>query len=101
MAVEPLSHKEIEERLEELPGWSAEGNDRITRSYTYVSHLDAADAVGRIARVQDELNHHSDLTLGYTTLTVSVSTHSVGGKVTALDFELAHRIQEVAVGAAA
>ncbi|WFB06756.1 4a-hydroxytetrahydrobiopterin dehydratase [Streptomyces sp. LX-29] len=100
MAVEPLSHKEIEERLEDLPGWSVEG-DQITRTYTYVSHLDAADAVGRIARVQDELNHHSDLALGYTTLTVSVNTHSVGGKVTALDFELAHRIQEVATGAAA
>ncbi|MEU9210963.1 4a-hydroxytetrahydrobiopterin dehydratase [Streptomyces sp. NPDC048415] len=97
MAVEPLSQKEIEERLAELPGWSVDG-DRLTRSYRLGSHFAATAMVVHIAQTQEELDHHSDLTLGYNTVTLTVNTHSVGGAVTALDFELARRVEELAPG---
>ncbi|GGL80722.1 putative pterin-4-alpha-carbinolamine dehydratase [Streptomyces fumigatiscleroticus] len=95
MPVEPLSHKEIEDRLAELPGWSLDG-DRLTRSYRLGSHFAAAAMVVHVARVQEELDHHSDLTLGYRTLSLSVNTHSVGGAVTELDLELARRVEDLA-----
>ncbi|MEV5312052.1 MULTISPECIES: 4a-hydroxytetrahydrobiopterin dehydratase [unclassified Streptomyces] len=95
MAVEPLSQKEIEDRLAELPGWSVH-EDRLTRSYRLGSHLAAAALVIHIAQVQEELNHHSDLTLGYDTVSLSVTTHSADGKLTALDFELARKVQDLA-----
>ncbi|MEW2495551.1 4a-hydroxytetrahydrobiopterin dehydratase [Streptomyces nodosus] len=97
MAVEPLSQKEIEDRLAELPGWSLEG-DRIVRSYRLGSHFAAAAMVLHIAQVQEELDHHSDLTLGYHSVSLTVNTHSVGGAVTELDFALAHRVEELAPG---
>ncbi|AJE43288.1 MULTISPECIES: 4a-hydroxytetrahydrobiopterin dehydratase [Streptomyces] len=97
MAVEPLSQKEIEDRLAELPGWSLEG-DRIARSYRLGSHFAAAAMVLHIAQVQEELDHHSDLTLGYHSVSLTVNTHSVGGAVTELDFALAHRVEELAPG---
>ncbi|MFG2124446.1 4a-hydroxytetrahydrobiopterin dehydratase [Streptomyces sp. NPDC048710] len=97
MAVEPLSQKEIEERLAELPGWSVEG-DRLTRTYRLGSHFAATALVVHIARIQDELDHHSDLTLGYNTVSLSVNTHSAGGVVTGKDFELAHRVEDIAPG---
>ncbi|MGP3982289.1 4a-hydroxytetrahydrobiopterin dehydratase [Streptomyces sp. KR80] len=95
MAPEPLSRKEIEDALAELPGWALAG-DRIERTYTFEGHLSAAAMVGQIARVQDTLNHHADLTLSYNKLRVSVNTHSVGGKVTELDLDLAHRVEQIA-----
>ena len=67
MAVEPLSQKEIEDRLAELPGWSVDDTGRHTRSYRLGSHVAAAALVMHIAAVQDELDHHSDLALGYNT----------------------------------
>jgi 4a-hydroxytetrahydrobiopterin dehydratase len=97
MPVEPLSHKEIEDRLAELPGWSLDG-DRIARSYRLGSHFAATAMVVHIAQVQEELDHHSDLTLGYNTVSVTVNTHSAGGVVTELDFELARRIEDLAPG---
>ena len=97
MPVEPLSLKEIEDRLAELPGWAVDG-DRLTRSYRLGSHFAATAMVIHIAQVQDELDHHSDLTLGYNTVTLSVNTHSVGGAVTELDFELARRVEDLAPG---
>ncbi|MFC5719322.1 4a-hydroxytetrahydrobiopterin dehydratase [Streptomyces gamaensis] len=97
MAVEPLSQKDIEERLEELPGWSTDGL-RLRRTYTFDGHFAAAAMVVHVAGIQEELGHHAELTLGYHTLAVSVNTHSVGGKVTGLDIELARRVEEIAPG---
>ncbi|MFF3612942.1 4a-hydroxytetrahydrobiopterin dehydratase [Streptomyces sp. NPDC002580] len=97
MAVAPLAHKEIEEGLAELPGWSLEG-DRLARTYRLGSHFAATAMVVHIAQVQEELDHHSDLTLGYNTVSLSVNTHSVGGAVTALDLELARRVRDLAPG---
>lgn len=95
MPVAPLSLKEIEDRLAELPGWAVD-DDRLTRSYRLGSHFAATALVIHIAQVQDELDHHSDLTLGYNTVSLSVNTHSAGGKVTELDFGLAQRVEELA-----
>jgi 4a-hydroxytetrahydrobiopterin dehydratase len=95
MAVEPLSQQETEDRLSELPGWSLDGG-RLTRSYRLASHFAATALVIHVAQIQEELNHHSDLTLGYNTVSLAVHTHSAGGAVTELDFELAHRVADVA-----
>jgi 4a-hydroxytetrahydrobiopterin dehydratase len=97
MAVEPLSQKEIEDRLAELPGWSLDG-DRLARSYRLSSHFAATAMVVHIAQVQEELDHHSDLTLGYRSVSLTVHTHSAGGAVTEKDFELARRVAELAPG---
>ncbi|MFE2046655.1 4a-hydroxytetrahydrobiopterin dehydratase [Streptomyces sp. NPDC059477] len=95
MTVEALSQEEIGERLAGLPGWSLDG-DRIGRTFRLASHLAATALVVHIAQVQEELNHHSDLTLGYNTVTLSVHTHSAGSRVTAKDFDLAARVQALA-----
>jgi 4a-hydroxytetrahydrobiopterin dehydratase len=97
MAVEPLSQKEIEDRLDELPGWSLD-TDRLTRTFRLGSHFAATAMVVHIAQVQEELNHHSELSLGYNTVALAVNTHSAGGVVTEKDFELARRVQDLAQG---
>ncbi|MGC9495718.1 4a-hydroxytetrahydrobiopterin dehydratase [Streptomyces sp. WG7] len=97
MPVGPLSQKEIEERLAELPGWSLDAG-RLTRSYRLGSHFAATAMVVHIAQVQEELDHHSDLTLGYDTVSLAVHTHSAGGAVTEKDVELARRVEDLAAG---
>ncbi|MFF1506583.1 4a-hydroxytetrahydrobiopterin dehydratase [Streptomyces sp. NPDC058326] len=97
MPTQPLSQKEIEDRLRELPGWSVE-DDRLTRVYRLGDHFAATALVVHVAQIQQELDHHSDLTLGYNTVSLSVNTHSAGGTVTEKDFELAERVEGVAPG---
>ena len=63
MTADPLPQRQIEDRLAQLPGWALE-DDGITRTYRLGSHFAAAALTTHIAQVQDELNHHSDLTLG-------------------------------------
>ncbi|MFE2984603.1 4a-hydroxytetrahydrobiopterin dehydratase [Streptomyces sp. NPDC059262] len=95
MPVEPLSQKEIEDRLAELPGWSVT-DDGLTRSYRLANHFAATALVVHIAQIQDTIDHHSDLTLGYNSVNLSVNTHSAGGAITELDFGLAQRVEEIA-----
>ncbi|MFI1091135.1 4a-hydroxytetrahydrobiopterin dehydratase [Streptomyces sp. NPDC020917] len=93
---EPLSRKEIEDRLAELPGWElSEDGTALARTYR-LDHLPAAILLLHIAGIQAELNHHADLTLGYNTLAVSLTTHAAGAQLTAKDFDLATRIQAAA-----
>ncbi|MER5963892.1 4a-hydroxytetrahydrobiopterin dehydratase [Streptomyces sp. NPDC002057] len=97
MPTQPLSQKEIEDRLRELPGWSV-AEDRLTREYRLGDHFAATALVVHVARIQQELDHHSDLTLGYNTVALSVHTHSAGGAVTEKDFALAERVEGIAPG---
>ncbi|WLQ37361.1 4a-hydroxytetrahydrobiopterin dehydratase [Streptomyces castrisilvae] len=97
MPAAPLPRNEIEDRLRELPGWTLEG-DRIARTYRLPSHFAAAAFTVQVAAIQDELNHHSDLTLGYDTVALSVNSHDAGGKVTEKDLGLAARVTAVAPG---
>ncbi|AWL85155.1 4a-hydroxytetrahydrobiopterin dehydratase [Streptomyces griseus] len=95
MSAEPLSPSETEIRLESLPGWTLEG-DWITRTFRLPSHFAAAALTVHIAQIQDELNHHSDLTLGYNTVALAVHTHSAGGAITEKDLTLAARVAAAA-----
>ncbi|MEV6122847.1 4a-hydroxytetrahydrobiopterin dehydratase [Streptomyces sp. NPDC052077] len=96
MSAEPLSPQETRERLARLPGWSVDDTGRLTRSYDLGSHFAAAAMTVHIAQVQEELNHHSDLTLGYRSVSLVVSTHSAGGALTGKDIELARRVEDLA-----
>jgi 4a-hydroxytetrahydrobiopterin dehydratase len=97
MAPTPLTPQQTEEALATLPGWSTDG-DSVARTYTLPGHLPAAAMAMHVAAIQEELDHHSELTVGYNTLSVTVNTHSVGGRITAKDIELARRIEEIAAG---
>ncbi len=93
---EPLSRQEIDRRLADLPGWELSPHGSVLARMYRLPHLRAAILAVHIAGIQDELNHHSDLVLGYDTLGVSITTHEAGGNLTAKDFELARRIAEIA-----
>ena len=85
-----LSSDEIEQRLEALSGWSREG-DVITREFDRGDFKGSVDFVNRLTPAAEEMNHHPDLSISWSKVKVSLSTHSEGG-LTADDFELASRI---------
>ncbi|GAA2355301.1 4a-hydroxytetrahydrobiopterin dehydratase [Streptomyces sp. XM4011] len=97
MAPQPLTDLEIAETLSGLPGWRAE-DDHLVRSYTLAGHPAAVALLVHISVAQEELNHHAELTLVYNRLGIALNTHSVGGKITELDAQLARRIEEIAAG---
>ncbi|WP_163550817.1 4a-hydroxytetrahydrobiopterin dehydratase, partial [Candidatus Frankia nodulisporulans] len=76
---EALSREQIEERLDDLDGWTTDGR-RIERLYS-ISHIQGAAFIMHVAAIQNEFGHHSDTTLGYRTVHVSISSSDIGGYV--------------------
>ncbi|HVG76210.1 MAG TPA: 4a-hydroxytetrahydrobiopterin dehydratase [Thermoleophilaceae bacterium] len=85
-----LSDTEIEERLEGLDGWEHVG-DAIVKEFENGDFKGSVDLVNRITPEAEELNHHPDLEISWSTVKVTITTHSEGG-LTEGDFELARRI---------
>ena len=91
----PYTDAQIAERLSTLQGWS-QSDKAIRRTYEtdgWPITLMLVNALGFIAEAAD---HHPDLVVGYRRVTVTLSSHSAGG-VTAKDFELAEKFDEVAL----
>ena len=85
-----LNDEEIDERLSALDGWERSG-DTITKAFENGDFKGSVDFVNRLTPEAEELNHHPDLEISWSTVKVSITTHSEGG-LTAGDFELARRI---------
>jgi 4a-hydroxytetrahydrobiopterin dehydratase len=92
---ELLSQDEVDRALErELPGWTQDG-DTIVRAVKAASFLDGIALVQRVAEVAEDLDHHPDIDIRWTTVTFRLSTHSAGG-LTAKDLRLASDIDKLA-----
>ena len=90
----PLSDLEIQRALGSLPGWSRRG-EVLTKTYTFPRFADGIAFVARVAELADAMDHHPDIDIRYTKVTIGLSTHSAGG-ITNLDLELAGKIENTA-----
>lgn len=88
-----LTDAEVDERLAKLDGWTRDG-DAITRSFDNGDFVGSVELVRRIAAPAEEMGHHPDLAISWNEVRVSITSHSAGG-LTASDFELAARIDEL------
>jgi len=91
---ELLDEDEIDALLRDLLGWEREG-DAIVRTFDRGDFSGSVDFVQRVAEPAEAMNHHPDLSISWNEVRVSLSTHSAGG-LTARDFELARRIDQLA-----
>ncbi|MCB0900160.1 MAG: 4a-hydroxytetrahydrobiopterin dehydratase [Actinobacteria bacterium] len=89
-----LTSDEIARQLQDLPDWAGD-TASLRRAVEFADFPTAIAAVGEVAEIAEEINHHPDIDIRWRTVTFSLSTHSAGG-VTQLDIELAHRIDAVA-----
>jgi 4a-hydroxytetrahydrobiopterin dehydratase len=89
-----LNDDEIQERLGSAPGWERDG-DALRKEFELEDFKGSVDFVNRITPAAEEMNHHPDLAISWSKVTVSLSTHSQGG-ITENDFELASRIDSLA-----
>ncbi len=92
-----LSTDELTTQLATLDGWSGDAQ-AITRTVELPTFLGAIEVVSRVAKVAESMDHHPDIDIRWRTVKFSCSTHTAGG-VTEKDFELAHRINEIAAAA--
>lgn len=89
-----LNDLEIQAGLKQLHGWSRTG-DTIVKTYALPTFAEAIRFVDRVAVAADAADHHPDIDIRYTKVTMALSTHSQGG-ITRKDLELAAAIEKEA-----
>ena len=85
-----LKESEIRERLERVPGWAREGQE-LRRTWEFADFAAAMAFVNVVADLAQKANHHPDIDIRYSKVTLTLSTHDAGG-LTARDFSLAETI---------
>jgi 4a-hydroxytetrahydrobiopterin dehydratase len=93
MAAPVLSDIEIQRALGQLPGWSRRAQV-ISKTFTMPNFLAGIAFVRRIADAAEAAQHHPDIDIRYTKITIALSTHDSGG-LTRKDIELAGVIESL------
>jgi 4a-hydroxytetrahydrobiopterin dehydratase len=88
-----LTDAEVKSRLKGTKGWRHEG-EFITKTFEFGHFMDAIAFVNEVAEAAEREEHHPDIEIRYTTVKLSIQTHSEGG-VTGWDIDLAKAIDNL------
>ena len=88
-----LTSREVKRKLRGMKGWQHRGGF-ITKTFVFDHFMEGISFLNKVARIAEKQEHHPDIKVRYTAITLSIQTHSEGG-VTALDVGLAKAIDRV------
>ena len=89
-----LEPDDVRSQLAEIPSWFVDGPS-IRRTYDFPDFAAAIRWIDQMAVVAEAMDHHPDVDLRWRRVLVTLTTHSEGG-ITALDTDLAHRLESKA-----
>ncbi|MCG6927416.1 MAG: 4a-hydroxytetrahydrobiopterin dehydratase [Acidobacteria bacterium] len=89
--MDPLSDSEVAAHLRRLPEWERHGS-AIRRTFSFADFEGAMAFVNRVAALAEAADHHPDIDIRYSKVTLTLSTHDAGG-LTDRDFALAGKIE--------
>ena len=86
-----LSESDLAKELASLPGWSVVGG-MIQKKFAHPSFPEAIVFVNAVAQLAEVANHHPDVDIRYSNITLSLVTHDQGG-ITDKDIALARQVE--------
>lgn len=92
--METLTEDQIQKELQNLDGWTYD-NNKIHKNFTFDDFKTALSFIVRIGFEAEDQVHHPELTNVYNSVSISLSTHDAGDKVTEKDINLAKAIDEI------
>lgn len=91
-----LTEEEIKNKLARLPGWEKIESKAIERRLKFKDFAEALQFVNRVGDLAEQADHHPDIFINYSRVTLTLSTHSAGG-LTEKDFALAGKIEQIPI----
>jgi len=88
--VETLNDESIRGWVGGREGWKQSGQT-LTKEFRFTSFRNSIVFVNRVASLADDVDHHPDIDIRYTTVSLTLTTHEANG-LTQKDLDLAERI---------
>jgi 4a-hydroxytetrahydrobiopterin dehydratase len=85
-----LSEADVAGRLARLSGWERQGKE-IRRTFSFADFKESMAFVNRVADLAEAADHHPDIEIRYSKVTLALTSHDAGG-LTERDFDLAGKI---------
>jgi len=89
----PLSQKEAEDLIREIPQWSLSERS-IQRESRFKDFRQAMGFVNDVASIANDQDHHPDILISYNKVRLILSTHKIGG-LSLNDFIMAAKIDQL------
>ncbi len=91
----PLSAERLETLRPQVPDWTIEGNNSISREFKFKDFVENMAFVNKVAVISEAEGHHPDMNIyGWNKLKIMLSTHAIGG-LSENDFILASKIDKL------
>ncbi len=87
-----LTKDELEIVLQRLPDWTADSG-QLAKEFRFKDFIDSLSFINRLVPYFESKDHHPDIHIFYNRITFELSRHDIGGKITALDGEVAKHIE--------
>jgi 4a-hydroxytetrahydrobiopterin dehydratase len=89
-----LADAEVQTFLQKWPGWALEGG-MLKKTYGFADFRAAMAFVNRVADAAEAADHHPDIDIRYSKVTLALVTHDAGG-LTQRDTALAAQVERFA-----
>lgn len=99
MRDQPLSAAGVQSFLSGHPSWALTNGGALERTFAFPKFLAGIAFVQALAAAAEDQDHHPDLDIRYTKVTVRLFTHDSNG-ITARDLKLAETADRLGQGAA-
>jgi 4a-hydroxytetrahydrobiopterin dehydratase len=94
MGLEKLTDSEIHEKVKTVKDWRIIDEKWIERKYRFLEYLHGINFVQQVANLSEQMNHHPFISIDYKLVTLKLTSWHAKG-LTALDFEMAHKYEEL------
>lgn len=95
--VELLSKAQIDELLAAYPNWTF-ADDALRAEFKFKNFIQAFGFLSQLAILQEKQNHHALIENMYSKVTLTLTTHDAGNKITERDVKLITSIEKVLHG---
>ena len=88
-----LEGNEISELIGSVHGWDAQ-DSVLSKTFDFKNHYETIAFVNAVAWISHKQDHHPDLEVGYSHVTIKYTTHSVNG-LSENDFICAAKVEKL------
>jgi 4a-hydroxytetrahydrobiopterin dehydratase len=72
-----------------------EENNKLVKHFSFKDFISAFSFLSKVALISEKLDHHPEIINVYNKVTIKLSTHDMGNKVSKKDYDLAKAIDEL------
>ena len=91
--VPPLTEEQTNDLLKQIPSWTIK-DGHVFKQFKFKDFKEAMAFVNKVAGIAEQENHHPDITISYSQVSIGLWTHAING-LSENDFILPAKIDQI------